>query len=172
MSTPDKNDPGSNASPPQVQERIHYLRTHREEIAGRLISVTARCGMMYMTKRLARFGIGSGQAFILAELFNKDDVSQDEVRCLVKTDKGTITRAIQRLEDLGFISRKQDSHDRRVVRVFVTEKARGIEQEFFAVLHSWNEGILKGVTTEEERMALSVLGKMAANAEIMAHGCE
>ncbi len=152
--------------------RLQYLRTHREDIAGRLISATARCGIMYLTKALAHLGMGSGQAFIMAELFNRDDVSQDEVRCILKMDKGTITRALQRLEDLGFISRRQDCHDRRVVRVLVTEKARSIEQEFFRILYSWNEGILNGVSAEEEQMALSLLRKMAANAEMMAHGCE
>jgi DNA-binding MarR family transcriptional regulator len=168
----DKKSPDTEAPSEEVQKRIEYLRSHRDEIAGRLVGVTARCGMMYVTKRLARFGVGSGQAFILAELFIKDDVSQDEIRCILKMDKGTITRAMQRLEDLGFISRKQDAYDRRVVRVFVTEKARAIEQEFFAVLYSWNQGILKGVRREEEAAALSVLRKMAANAELMAHGCE
>ncbi len=156
----------------EVQARIDYLRTHRDEIAGRLISATARCGMMFITKRLARFGIGTGQAFIMAELFIKDEVSQDSVRCILKMDKGTITRAMQRLEDLGFITRSQDGQDRRVVRVFVTEKARAIEREFFAVLYSWNEGILEGVSAEEEELALSVLRKMAENAEVMAHGCQ
>ncbi len=154
-----------------VQRRIAYLRTHRDEIAGRLISVTARCGMMYITKQLARFKIGTGQAFILAELFIKDDVSQDDIRCLLKMDKGTITRAMQRLEDLEYISRRQDDHDRRVVRVYVTEKARAIEREFFGVLYSWNQGILKGVGAEEEQVALSVLRRMAENAEVMARGC-
>jgi len=172
MNTPNSDHPEERALSPEALKRIGYLRTHRDEIAGRLISVTARCGIMYLTKALAHLGMGWGQAFIMAELFNRDDVSQDEVRGVLKMDKGTITRAMQRLEDMGFISRKQDSHDRRVVRVSVTEKARNIEREFFGVLYAWNQGILKGVSAEEEQVALSVLRKMAANAEVMAHGCE
>ncbi len=156
----------------ETRHRIAYLRSHRDEISGRLISVTARCGMMYITKQLARFNIGAGQAFLLAELFIKDDVSQDVVRCILKMDRGTITRAMQRLEDLGYISRRQDTNDRRVVRVSVTEKARKIEEEFFAVLFSWNQGILKGVSAGEESLVVSILRRMSANAEAMARGCE
>jgi DNA-binding MarR family transcriptional regulator len=155
-----------------AQQRMAYLRTHRDEIAGRLASMTTRCGMMYVAKRLARFKIGTGQAFIMAELYLRDDVSQDDVRSLVKMDKGTVTRAMQRLEDLGFILRRHDSDDRRVVRVLVTEAARAIEEDFFEVLFEWNEGILKGISEEEQQVAVSVLRRMAANAEVMAHGCQ
>jgi DNA-binding MarR family transcriptional regulator len=155
-----------------AQQRMAYLRTHRDEIAGRLASMTTRCGMMYVAKRLAQFKIGTGQAFIMAELYLRDDVSQDDVRSLVKMDKGTVTRAMQRLEDLGFILRRHDSDDRRVVRVLVTEAARAIEEDFFEVLFEWNEGILKGISEEEQQVAVSVLRRMAANAEVMAHGCQ
>jgi DNA-binding MarR family transcriptional regulator len=108
----------------------------------------------------------------MAELFVRDDVSQDEIRGIIKMDKGTVTRAMQRLEDLGFISRRQDEHDRRVVRVMITEKARAIEPELYAVLDEWNEGILKGISDEEQRAAVSVLQRMAANAESMARNFE
>ena len=154
----------------EVQRRIAYLRSHREEIAGRLVSVTARCGMMHITKGLARFKIGTGQAFILAELFNREGLSQEEVRAVLKMDKGTITRGLQRLEENGFIARRHDREDRRVVRVHVTERARAIEQEFFEVLYGWNEGILNGLSGAEQEQVLSLLQRMAANAESMARG--
>lgn len=151
-----------------IKERIAYLKGHRDEIMGRLAAVTTRCGMMYISRRLERFDLGTGQAFILAELLYKDGLSQDDVRGIMKMDKGTVTRALQYLEKRGYIRREQDKEDRRVIRVYVTQKARTIEIDFFSILLEWNQAITQGLTQEELRQLISLMNRVAENAETMA----
>lgn len=159
-------------SPEEKKQLMFHMKGHRNEILGRLAGVTARCGTMYITKRLASFNIGSSQAFILAELLHKDGLSQDDIRCLMKMDKGTVTRALQHLENCGFIHRGQDQEDRRVIRVFVTKKAQDFEHELYSVLLDWNTAIAKGLTKEEREQAISLMNRIAENAEAVARlGC-
>ena len=40
--------------------------------------------------------------------------------------KGTISQSLRKLESQGWISREGDSHDKRIVRLFITDKAREI----------------------------------------------
>ena len=153
----------------ETRRRIEYMKGHRDEILGRLAGIATRCAMMYISRRLTPFELGTGQAFILAELLWKDGRSQDDLRHVMKMDKGTVTRALQQLEDREYIHREHDEHDRRVTRVFVTDKARDIEHELFAILLEWNAAIAKGLTPEEQHQAAGLLRRIVANAEAMAY---
>jgi DNA-binding MarR family transcriptional regulator len=144
-------------------ERYHKLNPERS--AGLWISLLHRFGLRFAEQRLASKNVGRGQLFFLAELFDRDELSQEELAEALHMDKGTTARAVKALERSGYIVRVQDRRDKRKKRIRLTSKARTIETTLFETLLEWTELITRGLTPAEKRQSLYLLYRLAANAE-------
>src|ERR687886_913831 len=71
-------------------------------------------------------GVSAGTWFTLALLARKGGISQGELSQKFEIDPSRVTRLAKRLEREGLILRKRDPEDHRIVRVFLTEKGRGL----------------------------------------------
>ncbi|WP_042352629.1 MarR family winged helix-turn-helix transcriptional regulator [Bacillus massiliigorillae] len=136
-----------------------------EESVGRWISLLNRYSSNYMSEQLKEYNIGAGQYQFLAALYQNEGLSQDDLACLLKMDKGTTARAICKLEESGYIERKTFSVNKRVKKIYLTEKAHTFEPILKSILMSWTQILTKNLTCEEQRMALQLLSKMAKNSE-------
>jgi DNA-binding MarR family transcriptional regulator len=54
--------------------------------------------------------------------------SQDEVASILKVDKGTAARAIAKLETEGYVERKVFTTDKRIEKLYLTDKAHTFEK--------------------------------------------
>ena len=79
-------------------------------------------------------------------------------------DKGTVTRAVQKLEELGYVRCEADEHDRRIRRLYATEKAEPVVQEGYAARIRWNEMLTQGMTPEEAETVKDLVSRVAENA--------
>jgi DNA-binding MarR family transcriptional regulator len=131
---------------------------------GKWISVLSRYGQMYVTRHLRQFGVGPGQLPYLMHLYDQDGVSLDHLSKLVVVDKATSTRAVMSLEEAGLVTRVTDEEDRRVKRVFLTEKAHAIRPDIRKTLRVWAEVLTKNLTEEEAIQLVTLLEKVAEGA--------
>ena len=103
---------------------------------------------------------------ILSALERSDGLSQKGLSEACGIDAPTITRVLDRLETQGFVRRRRDAEDRRVVRVSLTgngrlqhlhlaRAAQSLEHELGAALSPWSSdalrGALDGVSVPPER---------------------
>ena len=116
----------------------------KEKSPGRTFSILYRLGQSHIGKQLEPYNIGAGQFNFLADLLQRDGISQDEVASLSRCDKATAARAIQHLEKHGYVERRQSEEDGRVKMVFVTAKAREFSPILFSFLEGWTETLFKG----------------------------
>ncbi|WP_066176268.1 MarR family winged helix-turn-helix transcriptional regulator [Bacillus marinisedimentorum] len=135
-----------------------------DESLGKWISLLHRYGQRYIHNQLNEYNIGTGQLPFLTELYKKDGVLQDQLARNVGTDKGTAARAIKKLEDAGYVKRETCLDDRRSNKVFLTKKAKDIEEELASVLANWTGVLGDGMTPEEQLYARYAFEKMAENA--------
>jgi DNA-binding MarR family transcriptional regulator len=135
---------------------------HNKSI-GKYISIIYRQGKCYINKKLEPYGIGSGQFIFLSILYHKDGIRQEEIADFLHIDKGTTARAIRRLEEEGYIYRKIDSKDHRAQLVFLTQKAKDIEEDIFKILRSWTEILLSDFSIEDSKKAEELLKAMTEN---------
>lgn len=135
----------------------------RCESIGRLVSILHRSGQVYLGKRLEPYGIGYAQLPFLAELFGQDGVSQDDLAAGFQCDKATSTRALQRLEQQGYVERKRSAEDGRVNLVYLTPKAREIEEILFDVLSGWTELLAQGLSASERKQLIRLLNRLVEN---------
>lgn len=136
-----------------------------KESIGRWISLLHRYGNVYMNERLKDFDLGAGQYQFLAILYQNEGISQDEIAFLLKMDKGTAARAIAKLEKEGYVERKVFVVDKRIKKLYLTEKGHAFEPTLTSILQEWKTIIVEGLSEEEQIYALKMLNSMSKNAE-------
>ncbi|SCZ08393.1 MarR family winged helix-turn-helix transcriptional regulator [Alkaliphilus peptidifermentans] len=130
---------------------------------GKYISYIYRTSQGYISRELEEFGVGSGQYTILLTLYKKDGINQEELSNIVKVDKATIGRAIQKLTDGGFVIRKRNPLDQRSYCVYLTDKGWELQPMIYKTLSNWMETLLKDFSDEEINKAQELLKKMFQN---------
>ena len=92
-------------------------------------------------------------------------LTQEELARELFLNKSTVARTLTTLEEHGFVERKSDSSDKRVLLVYPTEKTKGLIPTLRAASREWNELISSGIDEGEMEIFLSVLRKMECNAK-------
>lgn len=131
---------------------------------GRYTSCIYRNFHKYMHDQLQEYSLGSGQFHFLMMLYRKDGVNQETLAETLHIDKATSARAIKKLEQQGFVTRKKDTNDRRNYNVFLTEKAKKLKPKIRKTLHNWTKILLKDISKEDEQRLYTLLEKIALNA--------
>ena len=89
---------------------------------------------------------------ILLKILDHEYIYQKEIGADLKMDNGLVTRNIRKLEDLGYVNRREDNENRRQNKISLTEKGRkftvklrdeGIERE---------ENIIKNTSISREEL--------------------
>lgn len=74
----------------------------------------------------ARYGFGAAQMFILHVLQHDEDLSLNELADRTATDQSSVSLAVGRLVQDGYVSRTTGPDDRRQVRLSLTPKGRAL----------------------------------------------
>lgn len=131
---------------------------------GRHASILYRQANRFYDRALAPYGIGCGQQFFLLRIFEHQGINVLDLARLGQFDKGTATRAVQKLEEEGYIRSEPDPQDWRMRRLYTTPAAEPIVQEVFAARERWNQILTRGIRQEEIEQADKLLAHMAENA--------
>lgn len=135
-------------------------------------SIIYRLGNRYYDRELARHQIGCGQQFFLLRIYENEGISMYDLAKTGYYDKGTVTRAIQKLEELSLIRCQVDEADRRIRHLYTTPAARPIVENLYETRQKWNRILTAGMTEQEADEAQRLLGKMAGNAYNYIYGQE
>jgi len=82
----------------------------------------------YMSQRFEEFGINLSQSFILFTLLEKDGGTLTEIGNHTQIENSSLTTMVDRLEKEGLAERKLVAQDRRIVRLYITDKGRDLAQ--------------------------------------------
>ncbi|OEH94045.1 MarR family winged helix-turn-helix transcriptional regulator [Bacillus solimangrovi] len=134
------------------------------ESVGKWISTIHRYAHIFFNQEADELGIGGGQFSFLFLLYRQDGVSQDHLAKKLYIDKATTARAIQKLEECGFVRREKSEIDRRQNLVYLTDKAHGVKEQVMETLANWTNILTKDFSEEEYEIVLRLLKKMAGNA--------
>jgi MarR family transcriptional regulator, organic hydroperoxide resistance regulator len=115
----------------------------------------------YVNNQLAAFRLTSEQNLIMALLWEREGISQNEIATKLNKDKSGITRMLSTLEKKGYIRRDICPNDRRSVEVYLTEDGRKLGNDVIPINQNIIQLINKGMTNEEivelRRLLLKVL---------------
>ncbi|WP_195988122.1 MarR family transcriptional regulator [Clostridium sp. D53t1_180928_C8] len=133
---------------------------------ARYISQLYRKSTIFINREVAKYDIRTGQLMFLTSLYKRDGSNQEEISEELKIDKATTTRALKKLEEQNFITRVKDKEDKRVNRIYLTEKSKEVRPDVANVFYEWNKKISESLTEEEEEELKRLLEKVCKNIDI------
>ncbi|PZE21700.1 MarR family winged helix-turn-helix transcriptional regulator [Paenibacillus xerothermodurans] len=136
------------------------------------ISVLHRQFQIYLNRELREYDINSSEYVFLVNLYEKDSVSQETLSSNLFVNKAATTRAISRLEDLGYVQRTRDPLDGRAYLVRLTTKGLEMRNFIKSKLGNWTQTISAGFTREETDDMIKKIKRMSANALAKTKGDE
>ena len=104
-------------------ENIHPLNDR----IGFVVNVVGRLMKRALYLKLSDAGVTPTQWTVLMCLWDKDGLSFTELAKRLSFDHPTITGVVDRMEREKLVRRKRDHLDRRVVKVFLTQKGKDLE---------------------------------------------
>lgn len=135
-----------------------------EEIPfGAVVSLINRSKYVYLNDRLRPLGLSAGQFPVLMLLAWEQNIMQDTLVRHYHLDKGTIARAVKKLEDGGYIRRITDPGNRRAVRLFLTERGEHAIPFLQAIKQEWESQISTGLSEDEGRALHGLMHRVAQN---------
>ena len=142
---------------------LHAKEMCGKEFIGKAISYLYRYEQIFIGKKIAPYGIGSGQFPFLMRLYREDGINQESLSDYLKIDKGTTARAIQKLVDEGYVFRQRDEKDRRSYRVFLTEKGKKLEPDMKKIASEWGDILFSSLDDSQRREITNSLEIMFEN---------
>jgi DNA-binding MarR family transcriptional regulator len=132
---------------------------------GLLINKLAHVMALDMDRKLKAHDLTMSQWVLLKQLWQQEGRSQVELQELLGLDGATVTGLVQRMTILGLIQRQPDPDDRRVQRVFLTERGRALEQITRSLESEVNNRALEGFSADERTFFARLLTRALQNCE-------
>jgi DNA-binding MarR family transcriptional regulator len=98
---------------------------------------------------LSDFNITNPQFNALLALREKEDITMGELCDKLLLACSTATDLVDRMEKNGFLVRKRDPQDRRVIRLSITDKGKVVISEVLAARRRYVASILENLSAEE-----------------------
>jgi MarR family transcriptional regulator for hemolysin len=134
-----------------------------ENDLGFLINDVARLIRRAFDQRAQGCQLTRAQWQVLAFLFHNEGSNQATVADALDVEPITLSRHIDRLEALGYVSRVPDPADRRARRLHLTDKVRPLLDEMKVIGSSVMATALEGATAAETELMSRLLGRMRCN---------
>lgn len=134
------------------------------ESPGMLINKLAHAMALDMDRRLRAYDVTLSQWFVLKQLWRQEGKSQVELQELLDLERATVNGLVQRMTRAGLIESKPDASDRRVQRIFLTERGRALQKVTPALEAETNARIFEGFSDDECAFFTRLLARALRNA--------
>ena len=95
-----------------------------EENIGLLIHDVGRLLRVLYDRQMASIGLTRSQWLLLTYLYFKDGINQTELASLMDMEKAPLSRLLDRMEIKGWIIRKNETKDRRIKNIYLSESVK------------------------------------------------
>jgi len=111
------------------------------------------------------YDLTKGQYLYLVRINEDPGIIQEKLAEMIKVDRTTAARAIKKLEVNGFIQKKDDPHNRKVKRLFPTEKGKNVYPFIQRENNHSNNVALEGFSEAEIETISNLLQRVRNNIE-------
>jgi DNA-binding MarR family transcriptional regulator len=82
-----------------------------------------------LRSRIGASDLDPSSVFVLHHVAEKAPLRLSELARCIRLDSSTVSRQVKNLEDLGYLERSEDPHDRRASRLRLTDRGRAVLDE-------------------------------------------
>jgi DNA-binding MarR family transcriptional regulator len=122
-----------------------------------LLSKAYQKGHHLVQKRLEPLGLTNIQYVVLEMLWHEEGLNAVELGKRTNIDKATLSGVLDRMSDAGWINKRRDERDKRMFRLFPSEKSIRMKDRLIAEREAANEELLSGFTSEERALLRRLL---------------
>lgn len=129
-------------------------------LAGQLAKAFTRS----LQTRATALGFSPGQLPVLLELWAQDGLTQKQLLDRVGIEQATMANTLARMQRDGLVERRPHPSDRRAQRVFLTEKAKGLETDAISAARAADDDLFAGFRRFERELLLEYMRMIIDNA--------
>ena len=130
---------------------------------GFLIHDSARLLRKRFEVKGSAYGLSAAQWRLMVRLVKEEGVAQARLAELLEIEPISVSRLLDRMEEGGWVERRQDASDRRVRMIFPTEKSRKTFGEVKSVAVEVFDQAMAGLSPEERRATIHGLATIVEN---------
>lgn len=132
---------------------------------GRLYSSVARHMRLYISRKMNEddYNIRTNHLFVMLDIMHSPGTSLKEIGRRLDLDKPTITKTVKKLLLMGYIVAKEDEFDKRVYRLYLTEKSDEVLPRVKKIMESMREILYKDFSEKEIKLVNSLMQRMNRN---------
>lgn len=108
---------------------------------------------------------GQGQARILSYLYQQDHITQKELADLCHLNPATMSRNLDKLEQMGFLKREANPSCRRSFLICLTEKGRLEASKIDHIFRQFDQMLCKDISEADLELFCNIIMKMCDNLE-------
>lgn len=127
-------------------------------------SILYRCAQKFYDKQLEEYQIGAGQILFLILIYENEGITMQSLANKGAFDKGTVTKGIQKLEELGYVLSVPGVEDKRIRFLYTSDKTRAIISDLYLIRREWWERLTKNLSKEEITQYEAIQEKITQNA--------
>lgn len=131
----------------------------------REVGALARCIQSISDIKFREIGLQRGQFIFLTRICENAGINLMELSNMLKVDKTTTTKVVQKLMETGYVLKKRSDDDKRNFYLFPSLKAQEVYSYVIQEENRNIKGCFAGFTSEEEKNAYHFLKRMCANIE-------
>ncbi|MBZ5753626.1 MULTISPECIES: MarR family winged helix-turn-helix transcriptional regulator [Metabacillus] len=111
------------------------------------------------------YELTKGQYLYLVRICENPGIIQEKLAEMIKVDRTTAARAIKKLEINGFIEKKEDKHNKKIKKLFPTEKGKNVYPFIKRENDYSNIVALEGFSEREVETIFNLLQRVRKNIE-------
>lgn len=132
------------------------------------ISILYRSTQKYYDKKLANLSLTYAQLPILIAIYEEEGISMQKIALDGGYDKGTITKNVQKLVNLGYVIVQSSIKDKRAKELYTTDKTKEVMNQIYSIRRNWWKHIIQSIPSKKIEEFSYLYEDMAENAKVFA----
>lgn len=139
------------------------MKNDGSQSLGFLLHDAARLLRKRFEVRASGYGLSSAQWRLLVRLVREEGAPQTRLAELLEIEPISVSRLLDRMEQNGWVVRRQDTSDRRVRMIYPTEKSRRAFAHVKSLAGELYEEALDGMPQESREALMEGLVRLVEN---------
>ena len=131
----------------------------------REIGAIERCFESIANIEFKQYGVSKNQYIYLVRICENPGIIQEKILYLLKVDRSTASRAIEKLMQEGFIYKEKNPNNKKNLALYPTEKGEAMYKILKREDDYSNSIAIQGFSLEEQAVLLELLQRIRRNVE-------
>lgn len=149
-----------------LQEVLKIEKKHLGYTLFKTFSILHRHSQIYISRRLKKENMTGSHPPFLMTIYLNEGMSQNQLAETLHFNKGAVAKTVTQLENDGYIKRVADTKDRRVHRLYLTDRGKSTIKALMAIEKEWSAQLVDGFSEQEVQDLMDSLNKIISNVVI------